>query len=137
MARRIDRRWIGETSFDCVDAKGKRCRVVARIGEPTTMPRKGNLAAYGWCPVSMEPLVAERGIGGENQFQALCLAIDFIRKVLKSFVAQGGRVFFPRTNAPIDLDSPSFCSWPDISDLRDRSRQRAKKAGGRAIPSKG
>ena len=79
----------------------------------------------------MEPLLAERGIGGENQFQALCLAIDFIRKVLKIFVAQGGRVVFPGTEAPIDLDNPSFCSWPEIKDLRAREKPQAKKVGKR------
>ena len=131
-------RWIGQTRFDCIDAKGKRFRLVARIGEPTTRPREGKLAAYGWCPVSMEPLLAERGIGGENQFQALCLAIDFIRKVLKIFVAQGGRVVFPGTQAPIDLDDPSFCSWPDIKDLLPRRTQQAKKSRTRmTTPSTG
>lgn len=120
-----------------MDANGRRFRLLVRIGEPTTKPREGTLAAYGWCPVSLEPLVRERGIGGDDQFQALCLTIDFIRMVLKAFVAQGGRVFLLRTAAPIDLDNPSFCSWPDLAELNDRGKRSAKeRAEKRRMPNK-
>jgi hypothetical protein len=44
-------KWIAETSFDCIDAKGKRRRVVARIGEPEMMPPEGKLSAYGRCGI--------------------------------------------------------------------------------------
>jgi len=120
-------KWIAETTFDCIDPKGKRFRAIARIGLPTTVPREGNLSAYGRCPVMVAPLVSERAAGGNDQFQALCLALDLIRKALKTFTAQGGRVFFPRTDTPIDLDDPSFLPYLDLRRLRGRKNKRVTR----------
>jgi hypothetical protein len=111
-------KWIAERPFDCVDAKGKRFRAVARIGMPTTVPRNGELSAYGSCPVMLEPLFPERESGGLDQFQALCLAIDLVRQALKTLVAQGGRVFFAGTDTPIRLEDPSFLPHLDLERLR-------------------
>jgi hypothetical protein len=64
-------KWIAETSFDCIDAKGKRRRVVARIGEPDEpemMPREGKLSAYGRCRVSLEPFSTVRSAGSLLEF---------------------------------------------------------------------
>ena len=125
-------KWIAETAFDCIDPKGKRFRAVARIGLPTTVPREGELSADGRCAVMVEPLVSERAAGGSDQFQALCLALDLIRKTLKTFAAQGGRVFFPRTDTPIDLDDPSFCPYLDLRWLHDRKKKPVtRKSKGR------
>ena len=120
-------KWIAETAFDCINPKGKRFRAVARIGIPTTVPREGQLSTYGRCPVMIEPLVSERAAGGVDQFQALCLAIDLIRKALKAFVAQGGRVFFPRTDTPIQLDDPSFCPHLDLLRFQDSKKKPVKR----------
>jgi len=124
-------KWIAETAFDCIDSQGKRRRVVARIGEPETMPREGKLSAYGRCRVSLEPLVKVRGVGGVDKFQALCLALNLIRIVLKGFVAQGGRVLSPDDGSAVDLDDPSFGPHFDVRLLksreRTRKRQRARK----------
>ena len=116
-------KWIAQAKFDCVPVKGKRFRVTAKIGEPVTVPREGKLSAYGRCPVSLEPFVQERKIGGVDQFQALCLSINFIRTVLKTFVAQGGRVLFPKTEIPIQLDDPSFCPYPEIGLIPHASKK--------------
>ena len=120
-------KWIAETAFDCIDSKGKRRRVVARIGEPEMMPREGKLSAYGRCRVSLEPLATARAAGGVDKFQALCLALDFIRKILKGFVAQGGRVLHPDDGSAIDLDDPSFCPHLDIRHLRPRAKTRRRR----------
>ena len=120
-------KWIAETAFDCINPKGKRFRAVARIGLPTTVPREGELSAYGRCPVMIESLITERAAGGIDQFQALCLALDLIRKALKTFVAQGGRVFFPRTDTPIQLDDPSFLPLLDLAELDSARTARTKR----------
>src|SRR5215469_890539 len=119
-------KWIAERPFDCTDVKGKRFRAVARIGTPTTVPRDGNLAAYGSCPVMLQPLFAERAARGLDQFQALCLAIDLVRSALKTFVAQGGRVFFTGTDTPIKLDDPSFLPHLDLERLRGRKKRSVR-----------
>jgi hypothetical protein len=119
-------KWIAERAFDCVDPKGKRFRAVARIGMPTTVPRDGDLSAYGSCPVMLDPLVSERESGGLDQFQALCLATDLVRKALKTFVAQGGRVFFAGTETPIQLEDPSFLPHLDLERLRVMRRTKRR-----------
>jgi hypothetical protein len=120
-------KWIAETSFDCIDARGKRRRVVARIGEPEMMPREGKLSAYGRCRASLEPLSGVRSAGEVDKFQALCLALDFIRKALKAFVAQGGRITHPGDGSPIDLDDPSFCPYVDLRWLQARAKSRRRR----------
>jgi len=112
-------KWMAKVTFVCVDINGERFRVVARIGIPEKMPKQGKLSAYGLCPVSIanfKKLLLIGGeikktswIGGENEFQALCLSIDYIRVALRSFVAHGGRIYFRNTDLVIDVDSPSFC----------------------------
>jgi hypothetical protein len=121
------KKWIAETAFDCIEPEGKRFRAVARIGLPTTVPRKGKLAAYGRCAVMVKPLVSERAAGGNDQFQALCLAVDMVRKTLKTFAAQGGRVFFPQTDTPIDLDDPSFCPYLDLRLFQNHKKKRVPR----------
>jgi hypothetical protein len=123
--------WIAEMRFDCQPSRGRPFVVVARVGRPTLSPAKGRLSAYGRCPVSLAPLIPEQSIGGQDQFQALCLALDFIRKGLKAFTAVGGRVYYHETRNPIDLDDPSFLPHATLGDLRGR-RTRAKAARRRA-----
>lgn len=123
-------KWIAETSFDCIDPSGKRFRTTARIGLPVTVPAEGDSAAYGRCGVSLLPIIPEKSVCGEDTFQAVCLAIDLVRKVLKTFVAQGGRVCLRESDTPIDLDDPSFCPYVNIEWLkRERKppRQAARK----------
>jgi hypothetical protein len=59
-------------------------------------------------PMSFEPLVSERRCYGENEFQALCLALEFLRSTLKEFAARGGRVYWQDSESPVNLDSPWF-----------------------------
>jgi hypothetical protein len=120
-------KWIAERPFDCVDVKGKRFRAIARIGTPTTVPRDGKLSAHGRCPVMLQPLFPERAAGGIDQFQALCLAIELVRNALKTFVAQGGRVFFAGTDTPIKLDDPSFLPHLDLEWLRGRKKRTVRR----------
>ncbi len=112
--------WIVEKAFDCERVRGRKFTAIARIGRPILAPAEGELSAYGRCPISLAPLVAEQWIGGEDQFQALCLALEFIRQALKAYVAEGGRVYYEKTKNPIDLDDPSFLPLATLTDLRRR-----------------
>ncbi len=120
-------KWIAERTFDCIDPLGKRFRAVARIGMPTMVPRDRKLSAHAACRVMLEPLVSERAHGGIDQFQALCLAIDLVRKALKTFVAQGGRVFFAGTDTPIQLEDPSFLPHLDLERLRQPKKKGVQR----------
>jgi len=119
-------RWIADTSFDCIDPKGKRFRAVARIGQPEVVPADGKLSAFARCPVSFVPFSAERRIGAIDTFQSLCLAIQLFRTVLRAFVRSGGQVLYPGTKSHIDLNDPSFLPLLDIATL-DRARRGRKK----------
>jgi hypothetical protein len=129
-------KWIAQAEFDCVPVKGRRFRLTAKIAEPAVVPREGKLSAYGRCRVSLEPLMQERNIGGVDKFQALCLSIDFIRTVLKTFAAQGGHVLFPETETPIQLDNPSFCPYPDIGLLQRKSKKAKASKPNKATQAK-
>jgi hypothetical protein len=120
-------RWIAETAFDCVDQRRRRFSAVARIGPPEVVPRDGKLAAYARSPMSFTPFTAERRIGGIDTFHALCLAIQVLRTVLKSFVRSGGQVLFPGTNSHIDLDDPTFLPLLDLAELRRTRPHRLTK----------
>jgi len=124
--------WMAETSFECVEANGRRFRTVARIGTPERLPGDGKLAAYSRCKISLLPLVAERTIAGADNFQALCLSIEFLRTMLKVFAASGGQVLFPGTRSHIDLTSPSFLPLPDLDRSSERSTRRSSMKKRRA-----
>ena len=118
--------WIAEAQFDFVPAqRRKRIRVTVRVGRPFLVPTKGG-HPYGRCPVSLAPVIPESWIGGADQFQALCLTLEFIRTVLKAYVAEGGRVYSSGTDLPIGLDDPSFVPISGFAKLVKRSNDRAK-----------
>ena len=116
--------WIAEQRFDCRPAGARTFTAVARVGRPILAPADGTLAPYGRCAVSLAPLIGEKWIGGEDPFQALCLALHFIRTRLKAFVASGGRVYYHATKNSIDLDSPSFVPLSTVAELRGRRTRR-------------
>ena len=117
-------KWIAEESFRCIPRTGKTFALQVRIAEPETIVEDGVRSAYGSVHVSLLPLVDERSIGGVNQFQALCLSIDYVRRVLKVFVAEGGRVYWRDTDGPVDLDSPCFLPMQSLSDFKKLSKRR-------------
>jgi hypothetical protein len=115
--------WIAEEQFDCVPRRGKRFTLVLKIGPPIVLPSKGKLSSFARAPLSMQPLFAEKNIGGENTFQALCLAIEHARTVFKVFLSEGGRIYWRDTENPIDVESPWFCPLPSMKEL-SRARKR-------------
>jgi hypothetical protein len=132
------KRPIAERRFDCIDPSGKRFCAVVRIGAPVEHPREGNVGEYSTCPVSMEPLIPEVSAGGGDAFFALCQSIDLVRSVFKGFVASGGRVFHAGSkNAAVNLDDPSFCTWPNREQIgRGRGDKQRIRTGRRTRLSK-
>lgn len=108
---------VAESSFDCRDRDGNEFVATVRLGRPIQRVSKGD-RSYIACPVSFEPLFPETEHGGEDSFQAICLAIELIRKAVRAFVAHGGAAFFRGTRTPIDAEDSSFC--PISEPIYDR-----------------
>ena len=120
--------WIAKTTFDVVPPRGRKAFALAvRIGCPVSLPVEGRLSGYSRCPVSLTPVLPVRWIAGENQFQALCLALEFIRLVLKAYVVEGGRIYYPNSDNPIDVDSPSFVPLASLRELTKRPPRARKR----------
>ncbi|MFT2794051.1 hypothetical protein ACMV5I_29210 [Serratia sp. T13T92] len=94
--------------FRCIRRTGETFDVFINIGPPSKVPAEGELSEYAQCAISMEPFLPLRMFGGENEFQALCMALDYIRFILKSFFADGGRIYWRDTDSPVNLNSSWF-----------------------------
>jgi hypothetical protein len=110
--------WIAAQTFRCVPLQGKPFVATARIAKPVLVPASDECASFARCRVSLTPIAAERAGGGNNEFQALCLSLDFIRNALKTFVAEGGRVYFGDSDSPANLDSPWFAPLLSLAELQ-------------------
>ena len=109
---------LAETSFDCLDRRGKVTPLRIAVESLRLMPREGRLSEYGRCRVAIEPLIGTLEIGGMDEFQALCLAIGVVRRSLKALVAEGWTIVSPGTNQLIDLDHPQFFPLMSADDWR-------------------
>jgi hypothetical protein len=109
--------WIAQESFRCHPREGEPFDLSIKIGKPSLEPADGALQGYAVCVVSFDPLVKEKRIPGENEFQALCLALDHLRVVLKIFTGEGGRVYWRDTDSLVDLASPWFCPFPSLAEV--------------------
>ena len=91
----------GTTELLCISAHGERIPVIVAIGHP--FPTPGGEWA---CPVSMVGLqesVAD--IHGLDSFQAISLAVAFVRDRLTYFIASGGRIVHPTTGEGFPIDA--------------------------------
>ena len=89
------------TRIDCFRPDGERHEVVVEIGRPYQAP-EGEWA----CPVKIRGLYdGLLDIHGEDSLQALCLAASLVRSLLSSFVEGGGKIMFPNTDYPYDLNA--------------------------------
>jgi hypothetical protein len=92
---------IATTSFTCRDTNGKRFPVRIEIGAPYQAPG-GEWA----CAVSMDGWRQKlHPICGEDSFQALCLALTYVQKMLQHFVEDGGQIFHPGSKQEVDLEA--------------------------------
>ena len=99
---------MAQQRFRCVPVDGETFELMAKFGVPRLEANNGPGGRHAVVDVSFEPLVQERRCYGENEFQALCLALDFLRCTLKAFAGNGGRIYWQDTESPVNLDSPWF-----------------------------
>jgi hypothetical protein len=95
---------IASVDLIAIDRSGQRSPVAFRIGAPQP------LSSDEWqCWVSLEGLHDELGsIHGTDSMQALSLAMGLASRLLREFVARGGRlVYKPESGEPVDeIDWP-------------------------------
>jgi uncharacterized protein DUF6968 len=91
----------GTTDLVCIRPNGERIAVTVAIGHPFHTPE----GDWG-CPVTISGL--HEGIAtiyGLDSFQAICLAITFVRNRLASFLADRGRIVLPETGEEFPIDA--------------------------------
>jgi hypothetical protein len=115
---------LAETTFDCLDRRGKATPLRVAIETLEHVPRDGRLAEYGGCRISIDPLIGTLEVGGLNEFQALCLAIDVVRRTLKALVREEWTIVVQGSTQPIDLDHPQFFPLLTAEDWRKSARSR-------------
>ena len=99
---------MAQQHFRCVSLDGETFELVAKFGVPRLEANDGPHGNHAVMDVSFQPLVPERRCYGANEFQALCLAIEFLRATLKAFAGKGGRIYWQDSESPVNLDSPWF-----------------------------
>ena len=108
---------FAETKFDCVDRDGNAFTAVLQFGNILPGPVRDGITESK-LDISLEPLFPQRGMRGTDSFQAICLAIEFVRKALRAFVAHGGTVYYQQSKTPIDLDDYAFTPISEYIDPR-------------------
>ncbi|MCS7471512.1 hypothetical protein NZK35_33100 [Stieleria sp. ICT_E10.1] len=108
---------FAETKFDCVDRDGNAFTAELQFGNIVPGPVRDGITESR-LDMSLEPLFPERGMRGTDSFQAICLAIEFVRKALRAFVAHGGTVYYHQSQTPIDLDDYAFTPISEFIDPR-------------------
>lgn len=89
---------IATERLDCLKSSGERIPVVISIGRPS----EGS--PYWVCPVHFTGIYeGVHSIEGSDSFQALCLCLMFVQRVLTGFVQNGGRVLYAGSDADFPL----------------------------------
>ena len=126
---------IAETTFVGVWPDGKQAPITIQIGHP--FQEEGCYC----CPVALMGLVGElKGVCGEKSFDALCLAMGLVRRLLLDFQEKGGKLFFEDSESPysddeqidlatmFDLHGPSALGASDgETEYLLRSKANAKR----------
>ena len=82
---------------------GEKLPVSIEIKRPYEI-KDGKGADFARCPVSMRGLHENLSdIAGENTFQALTLAIAFVRTMLKHFIDDGGKIYLNDGKSEFDF----------------------------------
>ena len=80
---------IAELTLKAVPADGEPFEVTVSVCSPYL----DNSSGLWRCAARIEPLHSKWGhIAGADSFQALCLALQFLRVLMTEFEAQGGRL---------------------------------------------
>lgn len=91
---------VASRKLKAVDSAGKTFDLTIVIGLPFEVGQDE------WaCPVSLEGLYKQRGpIFGVDSFQALMLAIKFVKDLLEDFYEKGGKIYWSDDSKPILLN---------------------------------
>src|SRR5258708_6486446 len=108
---------LAEQTFRCHPRNGEPFDMVAKFSRPVLESVPEPVGRHAVMFLSFEPLVGERRFGGGNEFQAICLAIEYLRTTLRAFVASGGRVYWQDTDSLVDLESPWLGPFPSPGDF--------------------
>jgi len=83
-----------------VKSNGERLAVVLAIGQPY------EVTPEEWAiPVSISGLHSPLGdIHGIDAWEVIQLAYEFIAQLIGHFVGEGGKLYWPETEEPIELD---------------------------------
>jgi hypothetical protein len=134
------RREIAKLELVGIQRTGRRRTITISIGIPYAI-RDGRGANCGACPVSIRGLgrhsrLNARRILGEDTFQALSIALAFVRRRLLDFVESGNRVLFAdgRHELPIEAYFPRYEREPNsgASPARGPKATRGRPAGVRS-----
>ena len=92
--------FIAERQLIGIKPDGEEISIVIRIGKPH------DSGSADWtCPVELTGLHNKLGrIYAVDSFHALMLAILFVRKLLTSFVEDGGKLLWVDSRKPVDLE---------------------------------
>jgi len=84
---------IAKLELILLKPSGKKLPIIIQIGRPYEIT-DGKGDDFARCPVSINGLYKKpHDVAGEDTFQALTLAIAFVRDTLKYFVDDGGKIF--------------------------------------------
>jgi hypothetical protein len=131
------KRAIAKLNLVGVPRTGKRRRIAISIETPYAIrdARGGDCAA---CPISIRglgrhPRLNAHRILGEDTFQALSIALAFIRRRLLDFVESGNRLLFAdgKSQLPLKAYFPQYDREPNsgAAPVRGRSIGRGNAAG--------
>lgn|SRR5215467_11236522 len=125
-------REIARLNLIGVERTGGRRRVVVAIGAPYAI-RDGRGADCAACPVTLRglgrhPRFNAHRILGEDTFQALSIALAFVRRRLLDFVGSGNRLLFADGEVALPLAAyfPRYEREPNSGAAPDRGRRVAR-----------
>ena len=96
--------FVAERELVLAPLSGEPRRLILRVGRPS----RTNAGSWA-CPVIAEGLFSNlQPIHGEDSWQALMLAQQFLLRLLKTEFDKGSRLFWPDMPEPISLDQ-LFC----------------------------
>lgn len=91
---------IAKRSLYCVNQSGERATLQIKIGKPRLVNKLWETH------VEMAGLYDKTFvIKGVDSFQAVCLAMGFIRNALEKYLNEGGRLLWSDQSGEIDLDT--------------------------------
>ena len=137
------KREIARLDLIGLERTGGRRRIVIAIGVPYAI-RDGRGADCAACPVTLRGLgrhsrLNAQHILGEDTFQALSIALAFVRRRLLDFVDAGNRLLFAdgQNALPLEAYFPRYEREPNSGAAPVRGRKVARGKSSRARRGRG